>query len=42
MEKTTTIRLNRNTHSELGELGKKGQTFDDIVRILIDFYKRGE
>ena len=33
------IRINRDTHRELSEIGKKGQSYDDIVQHLLQFYK---
>ena len=33
------IQVSRNTHRELSELGKKGQSYDDIVQMLLQFYK---
>jgi hypothetical protein len=35
------IRLTDETHSELENCGKKGETFEKIVKRLIDFYKKG-
>ena len=37
---TTTIRIHRETKQELENLGKKNQTFDDIIQELIHTYKQ--
>ena len=34
------IQLNRETHRELSEIGRKGQSYDDIVQVLLQFYKK--
>lgn len=36
---TTTIRIHRETKQKLEELGRKGQTFDDIIKQLIETYE---
>jgi predicted CopG family antitoxin len=36
---TKTIRVSDETHRILSELGSKGETFDQIIRKLVDFYK---
>jgi len=38
MSKVTTIKIKRDTRNALAELGKKDDTFDDIIRELLDFY----
>ena len=35
---TTTIRVKRTTKEKLEAIGHKGETFDDIINKLIDFY----
>ena len=35
---TTTIRIKRNTKRRLEDMGKKNETFDDILNKLLDFY----
>ena len=35
---TTTIRIKRKTKKELENVGQKGQTFDDIIVNLLEFY----
>jgi predicted CopG family antitoxin len=43
MLERTTISVSKQTHKQLCEIGKKGETFDTIIRRLIDFYvKYGE
>lgn len=32
------IQVSRETHKELSKIGRKGQSFDDIVKKLIKFY----
>lgn len=36
----TMIRLSKETVEELKKLGTKGETYDQIVRRLIDHYKK--
>jgi predicted CopG family antitoxin len=36
----TTVRVSRNTRKRLAEVGTKEESFDDIIRRLINFYKR--
>ena len=44
MEKTeiTTIQISRETREELKELGKKGETYDEIIRKLLKTAKECE
>lgn len=35
---TTTIRVKRSTKWKLESIGHKGETFDDIINKLINFY----
>lgn len=37
---TTTIRILRGTRKRLAELGKKTETYDDIINRLADFYEK--
>jgi hypothetical protein len=37
MTDRTNIQVSRRTHLDLGILGMKKQTFDDVVRDLLDF-----
>ncbi len=36
----TTIRLKKETVEKLKELGKKGETYEDIVNRLIELWKK--
>lgn len=36
---TTTIRIKRETKKKLEEIGRKNQSFDDIINILLNYYK---
>ena len=38
MEDITTIMVKKETRDILKELGKKGETYDDIIRRLIDLW----
>ncbi|MCD6241305.1 hypothetical protein J7K27_07300 [Candidatus Bathyarchaeota archaeon] len=40
IQKWTSIRVRRETADMLKELGRKGETYDDIIRRLIDRVKR--
>jgi predicted CopG family antitoxin len=33
------IKVKDETYEELTDLGKKNQTYDDVIRMLIKFYK---
>jgi hypothetical protein len=39
MPKTGVIRLKVETRKQLAELGKKGETYDEVVSRLIRFYE---
>jgi len=39
-EDVTTIQLSRGTRDQLKELGKKGETYDEIVRRLLKLVKQ--
>jgi len=41
-EEETTIRLKVSTRDDLASCGNKDDTFDDIIRRLIDFYKKAK
>ena len=42
MENITTIQLTKKTRDKLLEVGKKRETYDDLINRLIDFYiKKG-
>mgnify|MGYP000448040562 CR=1 FL=1 len=38
----TTIQISKETREMLKELGKKGETYDDIIRRLIELARRAE
>jgi len=38
----TTIRLKKETVEKLKNLGKKGETYDDIVNRLIELWKKSQ
>jgi hypothetical protein len=43
MQSITTIQLTKETREKLLEIGKKKETYDDLVNRLIDFYlKKGD
>ena len=39
MKDMTTIPIKKETRDMLKELGKKGETYDEIIRRLIDLWK---
>jgi predicted CopG family antitoxin len=36
----TTVRVSKDTRKRLAEIGTKEESFDQIIRRLIDFYKK--
>jgi len=40
MEKKTTIRVSQSTHDKLASLGRKGETFEEIILRLIELAKK--
>ena len=40
MSETTTIKLKKETRERLAKIGRKKETYDDIIRRLMEFYKR--
>jgi hypothetical protein len=40
MGEITTVKLSKKTRDRLTELGNKGETYEDIILRLIDFYKK--
>ena len=38
----TTIRLKKETVEKLKSLGKKGETYDDIVNRLVELWKKSQ
>lgn len=39
-EEITTIQVSTKTRDELKEIGKKGETYDEIVKNLLQVYKK--
>lgn len=39
LENPINIRISLETHAELNKLGSRDETFDDIVKRLVNFYK---
>jgi len=37
-----TIKIKEDTHKRLAEIGKKGDSFDDLINMLIDHYRGGK
>ena len=37
MREKSTIRINKETRKKLGEIGKKNQTYDQLIQELINF-----
>lgn len=40
-EDATTIQISKETRAQLRELGKMGETYDDVIRRLIKLAKEG-
>ena len=38
MAEITTVKVTRKTRDKLAELGKKNETYEDIIERLIEFY----
>jgi hypothetical protein len=38
MDEVTTVKVTKKTKAKLSELGKKDETYEQIIRKLIDFY----
>ena len=38
MGSVTTVKLSKKTRDELADLGKKNETYEGIIRRLMDFY----
>ena len=38
MSEITTVKVTRKTRDKLAELGKKSETYEEIIRKLIQFY----
>ena len=41
MAEITTVKVTRKTRDKLAELGKKNETYEDIIEKLIEFYRNG-
>jgi hypothetical protein len=42
MGEITTVKPSKKTRDRLAELGSKGETYEDIIRRLIEFYKKNK
>ena len=42
MHSVTTIQLNKDTREELRELGRKGETYDELIHRLIEMARKLE
>jgi len=42
VEKLKTIKIKEETHKKLAELGKKGDSFDDLINMLIGSLKKNK
>lgn len=40
MNQLKTIKIKPETHIKLASLGKKGDSFDGLIRMLIEFYNK--
>ena len=40
VSKLKTIKIKEETHKRLLELGKKGDSFDDLINILINHFRK--
>ena len=38
MESKTNIQVRRSTRNRLADLGRKDDTFDDVINMLLEFY----
>jgi predicted CopG family antitoxin len=36
-----TLKITEGTHERLSKLGSKGDTFEDVIRQLLDYYEKG-
>ena len=41
MSQITTVKVTKKTREKLAELGKKNETYEDIIERLIEFYANG-
>lgn len=40
MDEVTTVRITKRTRERLAELGRKKETYEEIIQRLIEFYKK--
>ena len=40
VERLKTIKIKEQTHRKLADLGKKGDSFDDLINMLINHFKK--
>ena len=40
MDEVTTVKVTKRTREKLAELGKKNETYEDIIERLIEFYEK--
>ena len=40
MNDVTTIKVTKKTKDRLAELGKKNETYEDIIEMLVEFYEK--
>jgi len=40
MSEVTTVKVTKRTREKLAELGKKNETYEDIIERLIEFYEK--
>jgi len=41
MSQITTVKVTKKTREKLADLGKKNETYEDIIERLIEFYANG-
>ncbi len=42
MSEITTVKVTRKTRNKLAELGKKNETYEEIIQRLIEFYNNSQ
>jgi len=40
LDDVTTIKITRKTRGRLADMGRKNETYDDVINRLIEFYRR--
>ena len=40
MDDVTTIKITRKTRGRLADVGRKSETYDDVISRLIEFYRK--